>query len=467
MKFISWGAAEQVTGSMHMLELQDGYKILIDCGLDYEHKKNNSLNDHFPFDVEDIDLILLTHAHIDHSGNLPTIVKHGYSGQILSTAATKDLSELLLSDSVNIFVEKAKKKKHHHKRKSFNEFHERPLYLHKHVMETMDRFVTIPFEQNFEIKKDVNLKFIPTGHLLGAAAIELKIVEDGVEKIIVFSGDIGRKNYPILCDPTYLEGCDYLICESTYGGRLHTTDKTIEEVLIENIEATCIKQPGRLIIPAFSIGRTQALVYSLHKIFKDKKLPKINVFVDSPMGMAGTEVYRKHHALLNEEAQTFFQKFGDEFEFDGLKYVETLKESKQISNYFEPCIIISSAGMLEGGRIQDHLYHNIQNYYANILFIGYCAKGTLGHRLLRGDPVINLRHRELSVFATIKQTDLFSGHGDHNDLVNFVKQQQPTKLKKVFLVHGELNSMESLGNSLIEENYQVEIAKKGLSYQLD
>jgi metallo-beta-lactamase family protein len=466
MKFISWGAAEQVTGSMHMLELQDGYKILIDCGLDYEHKKNNSLNDHFPFDVEDIDLILLTHAHIDHSGNLPTIVKHGYSGQILSTAATKDLSELLLSDSVNIFVEKAKKKKHHHKRKSFNEFHERPLYLHKHVMETMDRFVTIPFEQNFEIKKDVNLKFIPTGHLLGAAAIELKIVEDGVEKIIVFSGDIGRKNYPILCDPTYLEGCDYLICESTYGGRLHTTDKTIEEVLIENIEATCIKQPGRLIIPAFSIGRTQALVYSLHKIFKDKKLPKINVFVDSPMGMAGTEVYRKHHALLNEEAQTFFQKFGDEFEFDGLKYVETLKESKQISNYFEPCIIISSAGMLEGGRIQDHLYHNIQNYYANILFIGYCAKGTLGRRLLDGTPVVKINGRDLSVYAGIKQTDLFSAHADHEGLINYIKSAKRGNLKKVFLVHGEKESMEAIKANVELMGINTEIAKKGEPYSL-
>jgi metallo-beta-lactamase family protein len=466
MKFISWGAAEQVTGSMHMLELQDGYKILIDCGLDYENKKNNQLNDYFPFDVEDIDLILLTHAHIDHSGNLPTIVKHGYSGQILSTAATKDLSELLLSDSVNIFVEKAKKKKHHHKRKSFNEFHERPLYLHKHVMETLDRFVTIPFEQTFEIKKDVHLKFIPTGHLLGAAAIELKIVEDGIEKTIVFSGDIGRKNYPILSDPKYLEGCNYLICESTYGGRLHTTDKTIEEVLIENIEATCIKQPGRLIIPAFSIGRTQALVYSLHKIFKDKKLPKIDVFVDSPMGMAGTEVYRKHHALLNEEAQTFFQKFGDEFEFDGLKYVETLKESKQISNFFEPCIIISSAGMLEGGRIQDHLYHNIQNYYANILFIGYCAKGTLGRRLLDGAPIVKINGRDLSVFAGIKQTDLFSAHADHEGLINYIKSAKRENLKKVFLVHGEKESMEALKANVELMGINTEIAKKGEPYLL-
>lgn len=466
MKYISWGAAEQVTGSMHMLELSDGYKILIDCGLDYENKNNSYLNDQFPFDVEDIDLIVLTHAHIDHSGNLPTIIKHGYSGQILSTSATKDLSEILLSDSVNIFIEKSKKKKHNNKRKSFNEFKEKPLYLHKHVMDTMDRFVTIPFEQSFEIRKDIQVKFIPTGHLLGAAAIEFKIVEDGIEKTIVFSGDIGRKNYPILSDPTYLDGCDYLICESTYGGRFHTTDRTIEEVLIESIEETCIKQPGRLIIPAFSIGRTQALVYSLHKIFKDKKLPKINVFVDSPLGIAGTEVYRKHHSLLNEEAQTFFKKFGDEFEFDGLKYVETLKESKQISNYFEPCIIISSAGMLEGGRIQDHLYHNIQNYYANILFIGYCAKGTLGRRLLDGAPVVKINGRDLSVFAGIKQTDLFSAHADHEGLINYIKSANKKSLKKVFLVHGEKDSMQALKTNVEIMGINAEIAKKGEPYIL-
>lgn len=467
MKYTSWGAAEQVTGSMHLLELEDGYKILIDCGLDYEQKNNTYLNDNFPFLVEEIDLIILTHAHIDHSGNLPTIIKHGYTGQILSTSATKDLTELLLSDSVNIFLEKSKKKKHQHKRKKFNEFREQPLYLHKHVMDTMDRFVTIPFHTSFEIRKDVHLTFIPTGHLLGAAAIELKVIEQEQTKTIVFSGDIGRKNYPILSDPDYLEHCDYMICESTYGGRMHTTHRTIEEVLIESIEETCIKQPGRLIIPAFSIGRTQALVYSLHKIFLEKKLPKINVFVDSPLGMAGTEIYRKHHSLLNDEAQEFFKKFGDEFEFDGLKYVETLKESKQISNYFEPCIIISSAGMLEGGRIQDHLYHNIQNYYANILFIGYCAKGTLGRRLLDGAPVVKINGRDLSVFAGIKQTDLFSAHADHEGLIQYINSANSKKaLKKVFLVHGETESMKALQANVELMGINAEIAKKGESYVL-
>jgi metallo-beta-lactamase family protein len=466
MEFISWGAAEQVTGSMHMLKLSSGYTVLIDCGLDYDNNKKPLDNDGFPFDVNEIDLIVLTHAHIDHSGNIPTIIKHGYEGQIISTAATKDLAELLMADSVNIFVAKAKKSKSKKFKRGKNEFHERPLYLHKHVMDAVDRFVTIPFHKNFEISSELSLELIPSGHLLGAASVVFHVTEDGAKKSIAFSGDIGRRNYPILADPETLKEVDYLITESTYGGRLHSKDKTIEEVLIETINETCVIQPGRLIIPAFSIGRTQALVYSLHKLFNEKKLAPIKIFVDSPMSIAGTEIYRKHHSLLNDEAQDFFKKFGDEFEFDGLKYVETLKESKQIASYFEPCIIISSAGMLEGGRIQDHLYHNIQNYYANILFIGYCAKGTLGRRLLDGVPVVKINGRELSVFAGIKQTDLLSAHADHEDLVNYIKAIDKTKLQKVFLVHGEKNSMEALKTNIELMGINAEIAIKGKAYQL-
>lgn len=466
MEFISWGAAEQVTGSMHMLKLINGYTVLIDCGLDYDQNKKPLDNDQFPFDVNEIDLIVLTHAHIDHSGNIPTIIKHGYVGQILSTAATKDLAELLMADSVNIFIEKAKKSKSKKFKKSKHEFHERPLYLHKHVMDAVDRFVTIPFNHKFDVNEQLSLELIPSGHLLGAASIVFYVNEDGREKTIAFSGDIGRRNYPILADPVNLKEVDYLVTESTYGGRLHSKDRTIEDVLIETINETCIKQPGRLIIPAFSIGRTQALVYALHKLFNDKKLAPIKIFVDSPLSIAGTEIYRKHHSLLNDEAQDFFKKFGDEFEFDGLKYVETLKESKQIASYFEPCIIISSAGMLEGGRIQDHLYHNIQNYYANILFIGYCAKGTLGRRLLDGVPMVKINGRELSVFAGIKHTDLFSAHADHEDLMNYVNAIDKNKLKKVFLVHGEPIALEALKTNIELIGINAEIAIKGKSYKL-
>lgn len=249
--------------------------------------------------------------------------------------------------------------------------------------------------------------------------------------------------------------------QSTYGGRLHSHDMTIEEKLVETINETCIKFPGRLIIPAFSIGRTQSLVYTLNKIFSKGLLPPVKIFVDSPLAGFATTVYRKYHSLLNEEARDFYRQQGDEFEFESLSYVQDKKESASVSNYHEPCIIISSAGMLEGGRIQDHLYYNIQNYYCTILFIGYCAKGTLGHRLLRGDSIVRLRHRDLNVFASIRQTDLLSGHGDHHDLMANVLQQEKGKLKKVILVHGEMKSLTGLAQTITAAGFDVVIPDKG------
>lgn len=463
MKLTIWGAAQQVTGSMHLLETEN-YNILVDCGLDYEKDTWLEENEQFPFMPSDIDVVILTHAHIDHSGNLPTLVRHGFDGQILCTAPTADLSELLLLDSVNIFLNKQRKSRRG--KRGYNSG-PKPLYLQKHVMETVDRFVTIGFNKPFSITGDISLTFVPVGHLLGAAAAVITVQEHGRTKTIAFSGDLGRKNYPVLNDPEILPQVDYLVCESTYGGRWHKATQSVDELLTETVNEACVKSPGRLIIPAFSVGRTQALVYSLNRIFSKGMLPRVKVFVDSPMATYATDIFRKHHPLLNEEAQDFYKLQGDEFEFENLEYIQDMNASKAISNYYEPCIIISSAGMLEGGRIQDHLYYNISNYYCTILFIGYCAKGTLGNRLLRGDPIVNIRHRELSVYATIKQTDLFSGHGDHNDLLNFVKQQNSANLRKVFLVHGEISSMESFRDSLEAEGYSTEIAAKGQAYNLD
>ena len=464
MKLTIHGAARQVTGSMHLLQTGQ-YKILIDCGLDYEKDRSVQSNENFPFDPAEIDVVVLTHAHIDHSGNLPTLVRLGFAGQVLCTPPTADLTELLLIDSVNIFMRKAHKGRKHGRGK-FNSGAQ-PLYLQKHVMDTVERFVTIGFNRPFRINGDIELTFIPVGHLLGAAAAVFNITEDGVEKSIAFSGDIGRKNYPVLDDPQQLPDVDYLIIESTYGGRFHTKGKTVEETLVETIDKVCIKEQGRLIIPAFSIGRTQSLVYSLNKIFSNNLLPAVKVFVDSPLATRSTEVFRKYHNLINSEAQEFYKEMGDEFEFDNLTYVETLKDSRQVSNYFEPCIIISSAGMLDGGRIQDHLFYNIQNYYCTILFIGYSAKGTLGHKLLRGDPIVHIKDRDMSVYATIKQTDVLSAHGDQADLMATVQQLDQSKLKKVFLVHGEGENMQTFADLLDEEGYNVVIPEKGLVYDLN
>ncbi len=466
MKLTIHGAAQQVTGSMHLLQTGQ-YKILVDCGLDYEKDRPLNDNENFPFDPADIDVVILTHAHIDHSGNLPTLVRMGFNGQILCTPPTADLTELLLMDSVNIFMHKANKgRKHNRGRNKYGNNNIQPLYLQKHVMDTMERVVTIAFNRPFRINGDIELTFIPVGHLLGAAAVVLKINDEGVEKSIAFTGDIGRKNYPVLDDPQTIPPVDYLVSESTYGGRNHSKDKTVEQTLVEIIDKACVKEQGRIIIPAFSIGRTQSLVYSLNKIFSSGLLPPVKVFVDSPMASMATGIFRKYHDLVNKEAQEFYKMQGDEFEFDNLTYVESMKDSRQVSNYFEPCIIISSAGMLEGGRIQDHLFYNIQNYYCTILFIGYCAKGTLGHRLLRGDSIVHIKDRDLAVYATIKQTDVLSAHGDHDDLVNNIKQQDKAKLKQVFLVHGETTSMQLLSDALTQDGYAVTIPEKGVSYIL-
>lgn len=462
MKLTIWGAAQQVTGSMHLLQINN-YNILIDCGLDYEKGNHQEQNLFFPFDPSDIDLVILTHAHIDHSGNLPTLIRMGYDGQILCTGPTADLTEILLFDSVNIFLSKQKKKPRNRKKHHSGP---QPLYLQKHVMETVDRFVTIGFHKSFRINGDIELTFVPVGHLLGAAAAVLSINEQGTTKKIAFTGDIGRKNYPVLVNPDTLPPVDYLVCESTYGGRLHSKDASLEDTLIKTIEETCIKNPGRLIIPAFSIGRTQSLIFKLNQIFSKGLLPPVEVFVDSPLANHATDIYRKHHQYVNDEAKSFYQAKGDEFEFENLTYLKTQQESLAVSNYLDPCIIISSAGMLEGGRIQDHLYYNIQNYYCTILFIGYCAKGTLGDRLLRGDPIVRLRNRDLMVYAKIARTDLLSGHGDHDDLMDIVRQQDRNTLKKVFLVHGEINSLIAFEDALQQEGYEVQIPERGLSYEL-
>ncbi|QQL51182.1 MBL fold metallo-hydrolase RNA specificity domain-containing protein [Mucilaginibacter ginkgonis] len=459
------GAARQVTGSMHLLEV-NGYKILIDCGLDYERDRSTIANENFPFRPEEIDVVILTHAHIDHSGNLPTLVRLGYAGQILCTAPTADLAEMLMMDSVNIFLRKMQGGNKRGKKRHHDSGGNQPLYLQKHVMDTAERFVTIGFNKPFRMTGDIELTFIPVGHLLGAAAAVLKINDNGKEKTIAFTGDIGRKNYPVLNDPQPLPQVDFLVTESTYGGRHHTKGKTVEEVLVETIDKACVKENGRLIIPAFSIGRTQSLVYSLNKIFSSGLLPPVKVFVDSPLAIRSTETFRKYHTLLNEESRDFYDREGDEFEFDNLTYVENINESRDISNYFEPCVIISSAGMLEGGRIQDHLFYNIQNYYCTILFIGYCAKGTLGFRLLRGDPIVHIRDRELAVYATIKQTDVLSAHGDHDDLMDVVRGQNKDKLKTVFLVHGDPQSMDALAAAIEDEDYAVSIPEKGITYTL-
>jgi metallo-beta-lactamase family protein len=448
MKLQFLGATKQVTGSMYLLELEDGYKILIDCGTDMEREidfetpiVNQSF---FPFDASLINLVVLTHAHIDHSGNIPMLFREGYEGQVLCTPPTADLTELLLFDSANLHLRKLKaaqgesNKKH---KQMDRLLRKGDLYLQKDVENSLENFVTLQFNKKFTIKPGLEITFYPAGHLLGAAHLYFSITEGDEVKTIGFSGDIGRNDYPLHIDPQILPPVDFLICESTYGNRIHEDKISPMDAMESIIKETCIDKPGRLIIPAFSVGRTQAVLYTLNRLIEERNFPAIRVFTDSPMGRSSTKIYAKYLSYLNAEARSFQKEYDELFDFDNLVYLQSEKESNAIQNYHEPCVIISSSGMITGGRVEKHIADNISNSYATILLIGYSAEGTLGRQLLAGSETIKVKDREYKVNARIRKIDVFSGHADQLGLLSFIKHQQTDKLKKVFLSHGEEESM--------------------------
>ncbi|MFD1143204.1 MBL fold metallo-hydrolase RNA specificity domain-containing protein [Larkinella insperata] len=478
MKLTFWGATRQVTGSMFLLETEDNYRILIDCGADMDKKAgSNGQEDEtpkldtgfFPFEASTINVVLLTHAHIDHSGNIPNLYREGYEGQVLCTDPTFSLTNLLLQDAASLNsrrlneMGKSKKQK---VRKKFASL-QKDLFLEKQVRESMESVVTIQYNRKFKLADGVDVTFIPAGHLLGAAHLVINVYENGEKKSIGFSGDIGRRNYPLLADPEPLPPVDYLICESTYGNRLHIDTQTPESVLADVIKRTCIDIPGRLIIPSFSVGRTQALLYTLNRLYTEQGFENIKVFSDSPLALESTKVYQKNLRLLNREAKDYYDENESLFDFANFEYLESSKASREVSNYNQPCIIISSSGMVQGGRVEQHVAANISNPYCTILIIGYCAEGTLGWRLLNGQPTISIKDKEEPVLAKVERTDVFSGHGDRDDLVRFVKHQSPDRLKKIFLVHGDYTSMVAFQQTLQEEGFnQVELPAKGQEYEL-
>ena len=475
MKLTFWGAAQQVTGSMYLLELDDDYRILIDCGSDLERSNGHippvesPTTGLFPFEASSLSVVLLTHAHIDHSGNLPNLYREGYEGQILCTEPTFALTDILLKDSASLNQKKindlnnSKKKKVRDKQSQL----QKDLFLDKQVRESMDSVVAIQFGRKFRLTDNCSVTFLPAGHLLGAAHIVVDVHENGAKKSICFSGDIGRKNYPLLVDPAPVPPVDYLICESTYGNRLHNDQMSPEDALADVIQRTCIDIPGRLIIPTFSVGRTQSLLYTLNRLYTERGFQPIKVFSDSPMGFESTKVYQKNISQLSREARDFYETNETLFDFENFEFLESSKASKAVSDYNEPCIIISSSGMVQGGRVEYHVAANIGNPYCTILIIGYCAEGTLGWRLLNGQPTLTIKGEEKAVLANIERIDVFSGHGDRNDLMHFVQMQSPETLKQIFLVHGDASSMEAFKGTLGEAGYaNVEIPAKGQSYDL-
>jgi metallo-beta-lactamase family protein len=455
MKYTCWGAAKQVTGSMHLLELDSGYKIMVDCGIDYEDKDNKTINSHFQFNPKDIDVLLLTHAHIDHSGNIPNLVKQGFKGEIICTEPTAFLLDKLWIDSVNI------------QNNNFNRRKTARLYGFKEVKEANEQLLTVNFNQKFTLNSEVSCTFHEAGHIIGAASIRLEVTEGNSIKTIGFTGDLGNPGSKLIVDPEPMQGLNYLITETTYGNRQHKEKRSPEDVLIEYVTKTCVDQEGRLIIPAFSVGRTQAILFTLKKLFNTGILPPIRVFADSPLALASSNIHNRFSDYLNDEAKNNMLVDGSLFDFKSLYLVEDKSDVEDMELYRDSCIIVSSAGMLEGGRIQHHISDHIQNPSCTILIAGFCSPGTLGAQLLEGRSMIRVKGNDKYVYAKIDQTDVFSAHPDTDGLQDYFEATHTDQLTKIFFVHGEEESMYEL-KSLLSDDLQkkVVIPSKGESFQL-
>lgn len=455
MKYTCWGAAKQVTGSMHLLELDSGYKILVDCGIDYEDKDNKTINSHFQFNPKDIDVLLLTHAHIDHSGNIPNLVKQGFKGEIICTEPTAFLLDKLWIDSVNI------------QNNNFNRRKTARLYGFKEVKEANEQLLTVNFNQKFTLNSEVSCTFHEAGHIIGAASIRLEVTEGNSIQTIGFTGDLGNPGSKLIVDPEPMQGLNYLITETTYGNRQHKEKRSPEDVLIEYVTKTCVDQEGRLIIPAFSVGRTQAILFTLKKLFNTGILPPIRVFADSPLALASSNIHNRFSDYLNDEAKNNMLVDGSLFDFKSLYLVEDKSDVEDMELYRDSCIIVSSAGMLEGGRIQHHISDHIQNPSCTILIAGFCSPGTLGAQLLEGRSMIRVKGNDKYVYAKIDQTDVFSAHPDTDGLQDYFEATHTDQLTKIFFVHGEEESMYEL-KSLLSDDLQkkVVIPSKGESFQL-
>lgn len=457
MKITFWGAAKQVTGSMYMLTLDNKYKILIDCGLNYEQKRDmNEDAFSFPFNPADIDVVVLTHAHIDHSGNLPALVHNGFRGHIICTEATADLTKYLLFDSANIQWQEYKQKLSRAGKSKRNRV-AKPIYIEKHVEETLDKIITLPFNKKFELNEFASIELIEAGHLLGAASVVVEVKKGSRNIRIGFTGDLGRTHAELIRTPQPMRDLNYLVTETTYGGRKHKSSDDSETDLMRFIEDTCVRVRGRLIIPAFSVGRTQSIVHTLNKLEKKGLLPPVKVFVDSPLAVKTTHVYSKYINLLNKEASAFLKEHGSLFDFDNLYWIDDLDGHDELMQYTDSCIIVSAAGMVEGGRIQEHVKNNIQNPFSTILIAGYCAEGTLGHKLLQGMKSISIKGRDYTIYSKICSTDVFSSHPDSDEIYNYITSVLNPGLKKIFLTHGDEGNLIAMKERLEKNNVKASV----------
>ena len=445
------GAAGTVTGSSNLLVLDDGFRILLDCGM-YQgnDRAYQDFNKDFLFDPKDIDVVILSHAHIDHSGKLPRLVKKGFKGDIYATPATMDLTAILLLDSAHI---QERESNFTNKRMEEEHQNEEPLYDVEDVSATMEQFRTNNYDRWFTVHPDVDVLFKDSGHILGSASVTLRIRRQGLKDTYLgFTADIGRPERPILRDPQPMPPCDYIICESTYGDRLHDEAPEEKNRLLQIIQHTCVKNKGKLIIPAFSVGRTQEIVYLLDQLQTEGLLPDIPVFVDSPLAVSATSIFQQHPECFDKQILRYMIKDPNPFGFERLRFVKSVEESKSLNNR-KACIIISASGMMTAGRVRHHLYNALEHPENTVLIVGYAGPGTTGGALRSGVPTIRMFGKELQVRAHVEIMDSFSAHGDYKEMIDYLRSQQKEKLRSIFLVHGDEDALESFRQKLLDEKY--------------
>ncbi len=467
MELQFWGAARVVTGSMHLLTV-NRQKILLDAGL-YQGRRKTAfeINRKLPFDASQIDAVILSHAHIDHSGNLPSLVKNGFKGKIWCTHATKDLCSYMLRDSAHIQesdVRYVNKKRRRQGKKPFE-----PLYTDADAVQTLLQMQGVDYYQKFSPIPGVEVFLRDAGHMLGSANVTLDIDDNGHHRRLAFSGDIGRKHLPILRDPEYVENADIIIMESTYGNRLHDPIENAAIDLKKQVIKT-FERGGKIIIPSFAVGRTQELVYALHKLHETNDIPQLDIFVDSPLAVNVTEVFKNHPEVYDEEITAFMktEHISNAFGFEDLRYIRDVNDSKKLNTRKEPAIIISASGMCEAGRILHHLKNNIQDPRNTILFVGYQGEHTLGRKILDGKSPVPIFGDSYEVRAEIHKLEGYSGHADKNGLLTWLDKARQSKTPRyVFLVHGEPENMFPLADAIKKRGLpRVEIPKRGQVFEV-
>jgi len=453
MKISFHGAARTVTGSKHILHIHPDKKLLLDCGMFQGMGADTlKLNSEFGFDPSEISHVIISHAHIDHIGLLPKLVKEGYSGKIYCTPATASLAKLLLLDSAHIqeadvrYVNKQRQLQH----KPPVE----PLYTTADALNVFPLFETIPYDEHFKVDKGIELLYTDCGHILGSAAVNLRINEKGKEINLTFSGDVGRYRDMILRSPQQFPQADYIIMESTYGNKLHDHITPATEKLLRHIEETCLQQKGKLIIPAFSLGRTQEILYMLNQLELERRLPALTYYVDSPLSIKVTDTVKKYPDYFNKSVQALLRKDEDVFLFKGLKYIEAVEDSMALNESKEPCVIIAASGMAEAGRVKHHIAHNIEDARNTILFTGYCEPRSLGGRLKKQPEEVKIFGKPFSVKAAIAEITSLSAHGDYEDLSQWLACQEEQDVRKLFLVHGEYDVQIEFRERLIKKGFR-------------